>query len=241
MLISLCVVGLTAAAPQLFAALEPRALDQEIIVTDVVTALQPSIAEAVANALRSLQVARPALPAAPAFDAERAQFEAEFAGRNAEQAAAGGRAEYAFNYQVRDDEEGTYIYQQEARDGDDVTGSYGYIDPTGALVKVVYQAGADGFSQTLEQEKDFLTKSAGSSGSSSSGSSRGSSRGSSSSSGSSSRATSSSANSRGSTTRVAAVSAAPAAAFDQNALIAQILAALQPQITASVNSALAVL
>merc|ERR1712168_696035 len=48
-LISLCVYGLAAAAPQL-----GQTLNQEVIVNDVVTALQPSIAEAVANALRGL-------------------------------------------------------------------------------------------------------------------------------------------------------------------------------------------
>merc|ERR1711917_137305 len=48
-LISLCVYGLTAAAPQL-----GQNLNQEVIVNDVVTALQPSIAAAVANALRGL-------------------------------------------------------------------------------------------------------------------------------------------------------------------------------------------
>merc|ERR1712042_162294 len=48
-LISLCVYGLAAAAPQL-----GQNLNQEVIVNDVVTALQPSIAEAVANALRGL-------------------------------------------------------------------------------------------------------------------------------------------------------------------------------------------
>merc|ERR1712142_713912 len=48
-LISLCEYGLAAAAPQL-----GQNLNQEVIVNDVVTALQPSIAEAVANALRGL-------------------------------------------------------------------------------------------------------------------------------------------------------------------------------------------
>merc|ERR1712241_1514400 len=34
----------------------------------------------------------------------------------------------------------------------DVTGVYSYVDPTGALVTVNYQAGAMGYSQTLEKQ-----------------------------------------------------------------------------------------
>ena len=204
-LISLCVVGLTAAAPQLAFSGAPRAVagDQNVIVSNVVTALEPAIAEAVANALRSLQSSS----SSSSFDSERAQFEAEFATNNG--GAVNAKAEYNFNYQVRDDEKGTYIYQQEARDGDDVTGNYGFVDPNGTLVKVTYQAGAEGFTQSLEQEENFLK-------------------------GSNSR-TSSAAASSGS--RKASTS--QAAAFNEEALIAQIIRALQPTISTSVEAALA--
>ena len=62
------------------------------------------------------------------------------------------RASYAYEYKVADDEEQTYISHNEARDGDDVTGQYSYIDPNGDLVTVTYQAGAMGYTQTVERK-----------------------------------------------------------------------------------------
>ena len=55
-LISLCVVGLTRAAPA----------DQQAVVTSMVSALQPTIAQAVADALRSLRGTTSVAPAAAA-------------------------------------------------------------------------------------------------------------------------------------------------------------------------------
>ena len=229
MLISLCVAGLTAAAPQLGL---PRTVNQNVIVNDVVTTLQPTIANAVANALAALNTA-------PAFDAERAQFEAEFANRNkagGSQAAAAGatKAEYNFEYQVRDDKEGTYIYQQEARDGNDVNGVYGFIDPNGDLVTVNYLAGLEGFSQTVDKQENYLggsrtaTSNSGNFGSSSAGNNFGSS------SASNNFGSSSASNNFGSSNSLASSSG-----LDEAALIAQILSVLQPEITASVNRAIA--
>merc|ERR1712192_63599 len=37
--------------------------------------------------------------------------------------------------------------------GNDVTGSYNYVNPAGALVTVNYEAGVDGFSQTRDVEQ----------------------------------------------------------------------------------------
>ena len=204
-MISLCVVGLTAAAPQLAFSAAPRAVsdDQNVIVSNVVTALQPAISEAVANALRNLQSSS----STSSFDAERAQFEAEFAANNGGAAAA--KAKYDFNYQVRDDEAGTYIYQQEARDGDDVNGNYGYVDPNGTLIKVTYQAGLDGFTQSLEQEENFL----------SGGNSR--------------------TSSETGAVELRSDSRAQSSSFNEEALIAQIIRALQPTISSSVQAALA--
>ena len=39
------------------------------------------------------------------------------------------------------------------REGNDVTGSYNYVNPAGALVTVNYEAGVDGFSQTRDVEQ----------------------------------------------------------------------------------------
>jgi len=58
-----------------------------------------------------------------------------------------GPAAYAFDYKVADDEAQTYISHQENREGDAVTGSYNYVDPTGDLVTVDYRADENGFQQ----------------------------------------------------------------------------------------------
>merc|ERR1712243_550787 len=64
-----------------------------------------------------------------------------------------GPAQYDFSYKVSDDEKQAYIAQTESRNGDDVTGSYNFIDPTGALVTVNYEAGPMGYSETRDVEK----------------------------------------------------------------------------------------
>lgn len=234
-MISLCLAGLSVAAPQL--GFDSRsATDQEGIVSDVVTALGPSIAEAVANALAAQaaqeeaarQAAQAAAEAAAARRAEAARQEAarqaaaeaerlrrEEEERRAfeeqlarEQAAAGGNAQYTFGYKVRDDTEGTFIYQDENRNGALVTGEYGYIDPFGSLVKVNYQADENGYQQSVDQEKDFLRSG-----------------------GQTAVAVS--------PPRVAPRPAPRRPAVDQSALIAQIVAALTPQINSAVESTLA--
>jgi len=205
-LISLCVaIGLTAAAPQLDLPGQQRAaqpyagVNQETLVTEVVTALEPSIAAAVANALRSIQTSSSAKATAT-----------KYSGATAAAAEPTAKAEYNFEFKVADNEDQTYITQQEARDGDELTGSYSYVDPTGALITVNYQAGLDGFSQTTDKKEGFVEirpKPA-----------------------------------RVAPTAVAAaprIAPTPAPAIDQSALIAQIIAALQPQIASSVSSALA--
>merc|ERR1711951_169881 len=49
------------------------------------------------------------------------------------------------------------INQQENRDGEAVVGTYSYVDPLGALITVNYQAGPDGYTQTVETEEGFVT------------------------------------------------------------------------------------
>jgi len=46
---------------------------------------------------------------------------------------------YSFSYDVAGDETQTYISRQEESDGETVTGSYSYVDPTGALIIVTYR------------------------------------------------------------------------------------------------------
>merc|ERR1712200_388823 len=133
----------------------------------------------------------------------------------------GQRAEYNFNYKVRDDESGTFIFQEERRDGDDVVGQYSYVNPEGTLLTVNYQGGADGFRQNLEEQKNFVKTAA-----------------------ATSQTTASTSNSResagGSSVANfgASTTASNLASVSQADLISQIIAALQPQITRTVNIAL---
>merc|ERR1711953_1521802 len=142
---------------------------------------------------------------------------------------------YNFEYKVADDEERTYISRNEERDGNELSGSYSFIDATGALVTVDYTAGVNGYAETRTKEADKVTMKAVpawdgplagleeasgavavAKGSTSSSSRFGSSVGSRTSS------TTSSSSSR-----------------SQSDLIAQILAALTPQINSAVAAALA--
>ena len=50
----------------------------------------------------------------------------------------------------------TYIARQEESDGETVTGSYSYVDPTGALITVRYSAGFMGYTETREREEGYL-------------------------------------------------------------------------------------
>ncbi len=209
MLISLCMSGLTAAASS-----RPRTGRQNSegqIVNQVVNTLQPAIANAVANALAGLQFQQ---QQQQTFNDDR-QFINGFNGGAVEEV--DNNAQYSYKYQVRDDEEGTYIFKNEERNGLDVTGVYGYVAPDGTLITVNYNAGPDGFYQELEREVDFLRNGG--------------------------------ANNQANTRVPVRPAPAPFApeprqpaprqpALDESALIAQIVAALQPEITSSVNAAI---
>merc|ERR1740128_1318961 len=237
--IALCVASVAVAAPQLdFAG--PRSvsttrgvgtsnINEQEVVSNVVSALQPSIAKAVADALAGLQTST---FTASAADAERAAFEAEIAsdvGVNA-------RPVYNFEYKVADNDAQTYISQSENRDGDALTGTYSYVNPDGALITVNYEAGPMGYSQTLDQQDGFVSIRAQPAKASVATSSVSSASG--------SRVTSSSSGSRfsgaSSSTGVASgiSSTSSSSSLDQSALIAQIISALQPQISSAVQSAL---
>jgi len=109
------------------------------LTSSVVSSLQPSIAAAVAQALRATQ-SRPStgVSALSAEEEERI---------NKQQSA---NAQYNYEYKVGDDDKQTYISHKEARDGENVEGTYNYVDPTGSLVTVNYQAGPMGYTETRE-------------------------------------------------------------------------------------------
>merc|ERR1712106_732299 len=65
--------------------------------------------------------------------------------------------QYNFNYKVADDLEQTYISRDEARDGENVRGSYSYVDPLGSLITVTYTAGLVGYQETSEIQENSIT------------------------------------------------------------------------------------
>jgi len=263
-LISLCVVGLASAAPQLGVPVQRSGASEQVIVTNVVSALQPSIAAAVADALRSISLT--STSSNTGFSAgSNTGFSAGSnsgfsAGSNSGFSSTRGsgfssnsaavkevatvkeaptaRPNYAYEFKVADDDELTYITHNEARDGDDVTGVYSYVDPTGALVTVNYQAGAMGYSQTLEKQdgavdvstRKATTKKAVAKQTSAPTGAIGATFGSSN---SRTRTTSSSASNRGSSSSFG--SSSSSSSIDEAALIRQIISALQPQISSAVN------
>merc|ERR1712117_90276 len=182
-------------------------INQDQVVTDVVYALQPSIEQAVRDALRGL---RSSTSLSSSSATGFASGSSSKSGSNSADISA--PAEYNFEYKVADEEQQTYISQQEARNGDQLTGSYSYVDPTGALVTVNYEAGAMGFSATTDKQDGFLTIRT-----------------------NNNNRVSSSSGLRGSVTSSVSQSSS---SFNSDALIAQVLAALQPQINSAVQTAI---
>jgi len=254
-LISLCVVGLASAAPQLGVPVQRSGASEQVIVTNVVSALQPSIAAAVADALRSISLTSTSSNtgfsagsntgfSAGSSSGFSAGSNSGFSSSSAAvkevatvKEAPTARPNYAYEFKVADDDELTYITHNEARDGDDVTGVYSYVDPTGALVTVNYQAGAMGYSQTLEKQdgavdvstRKVTTKKAVAKQTSAPTGAVGATFGSS----NSRSRTSSSASNRGSSSSFG--SSSSSSSIDEAALIRQIISALQPQISSAVN------
>merc|ERR1712181_209638 len=202
-----CVVGSAVAAPQLSLGRSRSVLssagtnvNENQVVTSVITSLTPSIARAVEEALAAVAAAeqaaaekaaaeQAAAAAAAAAEAERieaerraaAQAAAAEAARQQQIAAANAAATaaaaeknsfdsqvsadlgpyadpvYNFEYKVADDEEKTYISRNEERDGNELTGSYSFIDAAGALVTVDYTAGVNGYAETRTKEAGKVT------------------------------------------------------------------------------------
>merc|ERR1712032_140210 len=193
-LVALCVVGSAVAAPQLSLGRSRSVvssagtnINENQVVTSVITSLTPSISRAVEEALAAVAAAEQAAAAAAAaaeaerLEAERrAAAEAEAARQQqiaaANAAAAAAAAEkssfdsqvsadlgpyvdpvYNFEYKVADDEENTYISRNEERNGNELTGSYSFIDAAGALVTVDYTAGVNGYAETRTKEAGKVT------------------------------------------------------------------------------------
>jgi len=144
---------------------------------------------------------------------------------------------YSFGFNIADEESQVYHARQEESDGETVVGSYSYVDPTGALIIVNYRAGVMGYTETRERQDNYLQVRPVSSKSSSTSST------------SSSTTTTSSSSGRGSGSNRFASSSSGGAqqltttlkkkkTVDQNALIAKIIAALQPQLSSIVDESI---
>ena len=129
-------VGLATGAPQLFST--PRAVNQDEVVSSVLSQLQPAIAAAVAQALRG--------------SGGSASSSSVSDNSGSSPASTATPAKYFYEYKVANDNTQTYISQQESRDGLEVEGTYSYVDPTGAIVTVRYTAGEQGYSETRERK-----------------------------------------------------------------------------------------
>merc|ERR1711892_583456 len=121
------------------------------LTSNVVTSLQPTISAAVAQALRGSQ-SRPAATGSSGRGALTLSPEEE-ARINAKQSA---NAQYQFGYEVGNEDTQTYMAHEETRNGANVEGKYNYVDPTGSLVTVTYQAGPGGYTETREVEKGVV-------------------------------------------------------------------------------------
>merc|ERR1711971_506910 len=104
------------------------------VVNTVTTQLQPLISKAVADALASTSS-----PVASSFSEEPP-----------------APAAYQYSYKVADEEAQTYLNKDESRDGDNVQGTYSYVDSTGSLVTVTYTAGPDGYNEQRDVQKGFV-------------------------------------------------------------------------------------
>merc|ERR1712012_499620 len=138
---------------------------------------------------------------------------------------------YSFSYNVAGDETQTYMAREEESDGTTVTGSYSYVDPTGALITVSYTAGVMGYTETRERQEGYLELRPQSSSSSSKRITS-----SSSSTGSGSSRFSSSTSSQGQ--QQLTTTLLKKKTVDQDALIAKIIAALQPQLSTIVDNSI---
>merc|ERR1711997_858538 len=149
------------ASPQLFgpspsipsrtsAVSAPRRQNEAAIVGSVISALQPTIAEAVAAALAATSTR-------PSSSSSGSGASSGFIPARDSNATP---AKYNYIYKVADDGTQTYISQEEQRDGLEVQGTYSYVDPTGAIVTVNYNAGVNGYEETRSRQEGAVKISA---------------------------------------------------------------------------------
>jgi len=134
-LMLLMVVGLSQAAPQ---------ISTSEVVSTVTTQLQPLISKAVADALA----------ATSSFQTRRTNTFTPSSRPVVEEPTA--PAAYQYSYKVSDEEAQTYLNKDETRDGDNVSGTYSYVDATGSLVTVTYTAGPQGYNEERDVQKGFV-------------------------------------------------------------------------------------
>merc|ERR1719323_1194850 len=155
-LVALCVVGSAVAAPQLSLGRSRSAganINENQVVTSVITSLTPSISKAVEEALAAAAAEQAAAEQAAAEEAAAAAAEKNaFDSQVSADLGPMVNPVYNFEYKVADDEEKTYISRNEERDGNELSGSYSFIDATGALVTVDYTAGVNGYAETRSKE-----------------------------------------------------------------------------------------
>merc|ERR1712013_931669 len=126
-------------------------LNEAQLTSSVVASLQPSIAAAVAEALRSRS--KPATTfgqsssSGSVSSSVNTLTEEEEAEINAQLSAG---VQYEYGYKVADDDAQAYMAHEEMRNGQNVEGKYNYVDANGALVTVTYQAGPDGYTENRE-------------------------------------------------------------------------------------------
>merc|ERR1711881_358676 len=140
--------ALAAAAAAEQAAAEQAAAEQAAAEAERIKAAQAAQAEAA----RRQQIAA-ANAAAAAAAAEKNAFDSQVSADLGPMV----NPVYNFEYKVADDEEKTYISRNEERDGDELSGSYSFIDATGALVTVDYTAGVNGYAETRSKEAGKVT------------------------------------------------------------------------------------
>merc|ERR1712059_218135 len=181
MLLALCVVGMAMGAPQLSRGRQrsQTGVNEDQVVSNVITALEPSIAQAIQEALAGLSFnnvdAEAAAAAEAAASARRQQQrrQQQIAAANAASAAAAlerdsfeaelsndlgpnVRPVYNYEYKVADEDAQTYISKSEQRDGDELSGTYSFVDSTGSLITVNYNAGLDGYTESRSSEEGFV-------------------------------------------------------------------------------------
>merc|ERR1712042_387313 len=152
--VSVCMcllVGLAQSAPQ----------NTNEVVRTVTTQLQPLISDAVARALAGLNTVSASssrFGSSSSFGASSGAAAARGSGLTEEEELEYNRklsanAAYEYGYKVANDESQTYMAHEETRDGANVQGKYNYVDSTGALVTVTYQAGPDGYTETRDVQE----------------------------------------------------------------------------------------